>query len=68
MSLEGKIVAVIGYVRIIAVFKNTFSDPIARAGITGLQTSIALRQAGYSVFLIAKHYPSDRSIEYTSPW
>ncbi|KAE9366356.1 nucleotide-binding domain-containing protein [Stipitochalara longipes BDJ] len=38
------------------------------AGVTGLQTSISLLQAGYRVFIIAKHLPGDESIEYTSPW
>ncbi|KAF1967372.1 nucleotide-binding domain-containing protein [Bimuria novae-zelandiae CBS 107.79] len=38
------------------------------AGVTGLQTSISLREAGYEVVLIAKHFPGDQSIEYTSPW
>lgn len=38
------------------------------AGVTGLQTSISLRRVGYNVVLLAKHFPGDRSIEYTSPW
>jgi D-amino-acid oxidase len=36
--------------------------------VTGLQTSISLRQAGYQVVLLAKHFPGEKSIEYTSPW
>ncbi|KAF2109659.1 hypothetical protein BDV96DRAFT_502229 [Lophiotrema nucula] len=39
-----------------------------RAGVIGLQTSIFLRQAGYDVVILAKHFPGDKSIEYTSPW
>lgn len=42
--------------------------PCTRAGVTGLQTSISLRQAGYQVVLLAKHFPGEQSIEYTSPW
>jgi len=36
--------------------------------VTGLQTSISLRKAGYQVVLLAKHFPGEHSIEYTSPW
>ncbi|KAF2658957.1 nucleotide-binding domain-containing protein [Lophiostoma macrostomum CBS 122681] len=38
------------------------------AGVIGLQTSISLRQAGFEVVLLAKHFPGEQSIEYTSPW
>ncbi|OCK80214.1 nucleotide-binding domain-containing protein, partial [Lepidopterella palustris CBS 459.81] len=38
------------------------------AGVTGLQTSVSLLQAGYRVAIIGKHFPGDKSIEYTSPW
>jgi hypothetical protein len=38
------------------------------AGVIGLQTSISLLEAGYRVFVVAKHLPGDKSIEYTSPW
>ncbi|KAF2100780.1 nucleotide-binding domain-containing protein [Rhizodiscina lignyota] len=38
------------------------------AGVTGLQTSVSLLEAGYGVTIIAKHFPGDKSIEYTSPW
>ncbi|KAF2112641.1 FAD dependent oxidoreductase [Lophiotrema nucula] len=38
------------------------------AGIIGLQTAITLLEAGYQVTVIAKHYPGEDSIDYTSPW
>jgi glycine/D-amino acid oxidase-like deaminating enzyme len=33
-----------------------------------LQTAVSLLEAGYDVTVIAKHFPGDKSIEYTSPW
>lgn len=42
--------------------------PGCSAGVTGLQTSISLLEAGYRVCIIGKHLPGDESIEYTSPW
>ncbi|KAF1816807.1 FAD dependent oxidoreductase [Eremomyces bilateralis CBS 781.70] len=41
---------------------------VVGAGVTGLQTSISLLQFGYDVAIVAKHFPGDKSIEYTSPW
>lgn len=40
------------------------------AGIIGLTSSIVLANAypNSTVTMIAKHFPGDRSIEYTSPW
>ncbi|KAE9986143.1 hypothetical protein EG328_006405 [Venturia inaequalis] len=38
------------------------------AGVIGLQTAISLLEAGYKVTIVAKHFPGDLSIEYTSPW
>ena len=35
----------------------------------GLQTAVSLLETGdYDVTIVAKHYPGDKSIEYTSPW
>lgn len=35
----------------------------------GLQTAISLLETGkYNVTIVAKHFPGDKSIEYTSPW
>jgi glycine/D-amino acid oxidase-like deaminating enzyme len=43
---------------------------ILGAGVIGLTTSIVLSTTYPSaeVTIIAKHFPGDRSIEYTSPW
>ena len=38
------------------------------AGISGLQTSLSLLQAGYRVTIIAQHTPGEFSPDYTSPW
>ncbi|KAF2627503.1 nucleotide-binding domain-containing protein [Macroventuria anomochaeta] len=52
----------------------TASDPehiaILGAGVIGLTSSIVLAHAYPSskITIIAKHFPGDRSIEYTSPW
>ncbi|KAF4633136.1 hypothetical protein G7Y89_g4991 [Cudoniella acicularis] len=45
-----------------------FCGSLILGGVIGLQTAVSLLEAGYSVKLIAKHLPSDRSIDYTSPW
>jgi D-amino-acid oxidase len=39
-----------------------------RAGVIGLQTANTLLDAGHKVTILAKHWPGDESIEYTSPW
>jgi D-amino-acid oxidase len=39
-----------------------------RAGVIGLQTAISLLEDGYRITILAKHFPGDRSVEYTSPW
>ncbi|KAJ4987583.1 FAD dependent oxidoreductase [Stagonosporopsis vannaccii] len=50
------------------------SDPahiaILGAGIIGLTSSLVLAHAypRSKIILVAKHFPGDRSIEYTSPW
>ncbi|KAL1599291.1 hypothetical protein SLS59_006308 [Nothophoma quercina] len=50
------------------------SDPqyitILGAGIIGLTSSLVLADAypNSTITIIAKHFPGDRSIEYTSPW
>ena len=50
------------------------SDPqnivILGAGIIGLTSSIVIANAypKSTVTIVAKHFPGDRSIEYTSPW
>lgn len=40
------------------------------AGVIGLSTALTLRTAypNSSITIVAKHFPGDRSIEYTSPW
>ncbi|KAF2637352.1 nucleotide-binding domain-containing protein [Massarina eburnea CBS 473.64] len=40
------------------------------AGVIGLTTALTLRQSypDSSITIVAKHFPGDRSIEYTSPW
>jgi D-amino-acid oxidase len=50
------------------------SDPqnitILGAGVIGLTSSIALAHTypSATITVVAKHFPGDRSIEYTSPW
>ncbi|RPB24000.1 nucleotide-binding domain-containing protein, partial [Terfezia boudieri ATCC MYA-4762] len=39
-----------------------------RAGVVGLQTALSLLEAGYGVIVVAKYWPGDKSIDYTSPW
>lgn len=40
------------------------------AGVIGLSTALELREAypNAEITIVAKHFPGDRSIEYTSPW
>lgn len=40
------------------------------AGVIGLTSALTLREAypSSSITVVAKHFPGDRSIEYTSPW
>ncbi|KAJ4298298.1 hypothetical protein N0V90_006198 [Kalmusia sp. IMI 367209] len=40
---------------------------IIGAGVIGLQTANDLLDAGYKVTILAKHWPGDETIEYTSP-
>ncbi|KAF1955199.1 nucleotide-binding domain-containing protein [Byssothecium circinans] len=43
---------------------------ILGAGVIGLTTALALRSTypTSKITIVAKHFPGDRSIEYTSPW
>ncbi|RMZ67425.1 FAD dependent oxidoreductase [Pyrenophora seminiperda CCB06] len=43
---------------------------ILGSGVIGLTTSLVLCHAypGTKITIVAKHFPGDRSIEYTSPW
>ncbi|KAF2686385.1 nucleotide-binding domain-containing protein [Lentithecium fluviatile CBS 122367] len=41
---------------------------IIGAGVIGLQTANTLLDAGYKVTILAKHWPGDEDIGYTSPW
>ncbi len=43
-------------------------SPCQSAGITGLQTALALQAANYIVTIIAEHVPGDENPLYTSPW
>jgi glycine/D-amino acid oxidase-like deaminating enzyme len=40
------------------------------AGVIGLTTALVLREKypSANITIVAKHFPGDRSIEYTSPW
>jgi D-amino-acid oxidase len=38
------------------------------AGVIGLQTALSLLESGFSVTILAQHFPGDFSAEYTSPW
>lgn len=49
------------------------SDPnflVLGAGVIGLTTALVLREnyPTSNITVVAKHFPGDRSIEYTSPW
>jgi len=37
------------------------------AGVIGLQTALFLLKAGFDVTMMAKHFPGDDDIEYSSP-
>jgi D-amino-acid oxidase len=43
---------------------------ILGAGVIGLTTALVLRHhfPTATITIVAKHFPGDRSIEYTSPW
>ncbi|KAI5117886.1 hypothetical protein M0805_002277 [Coniferiporia weirii] len=39
------------------------------AGVVGLSTALKIREKGYSVTIVAEHFPDDpKTIRYTSPW
>lgn len=38
------------------------------AGVTGLTTALQLQSKGHNVTIVAKWFPGESSIEYTSPW
>ncbi|CAG8468552.1 4466_t:CDS:2 [Scutellospora calospora] len=38
------------------------------AGVIGLTSALLLQRNGYQVKILAKHFPGDLSINYTSPW
>jgi D-amino-acid oxidase len=50
--------------------KNPLKLVVVGAGVVGLTTALTLRQAfpAASVRIIAKYFPGDKSIHYTSPW
>lgn len=41
---------------------------VVGAGVQGLTVALILQKQGYDVTVIAKYWPGDLSIEYTSPW
>ncbi|KAI9313541.1 hypothetical protein BX666DRAFT_1864121 [Dichotomocladium elegans] len=47
---------------------NTPKVHVIGAGVIGLTTAVVLLAKGYDVTLLAKHFPGDRSGDYTSPW
>lgn len=66
-------VVVLGYVlyRLLAIPNPSdlkVLTPGIRAGIVGLQTALALLKAGTKVTILAKFWPGDKDINYTSPW
>lgn len=50
--------------------KNRNEFVVLGAGVIGLSTALTLRDAypSSAITVVAKHFPGDRSIEYTSPW
>ncbi|KAH7138541.1 hypothetical protein B0J11DRAFT_514692 [Dendryphion nanum] len=50
--------------------KETPNFTVLGAGVIGLTTALVLREnyPASTITIVAKHFPGDRSIEYTSPW
>ncbi|KAI8099600.1 uncharacterized protein BX664DRAFT_321698 [Halteromyces radiatus] len=44
------------------------SITVVGSGVTGLTTALLLVEKGYNVTIVAKHFPGDDNIEYTSPF
>lgn len=41
---------------------------VVGAGVIGLTCALHLVNKGHKVLVVAKHFPGDLNIEYTSPW
>ncbi|KAF8474696.1 hypothetical protein BDZ91DRAFT_779327 [Kalaharituber pfeilii] len=41
---------------------------VCGAGVIGLQAALTLLEEGFRVTIVAKHWPGEKDIEYTSPW
>jgi phytoene dehydrogenase-like protein len=41
---------------------------VVGAGVQGLTVALILQKKGYDVTVIAKYWPGDLNIDYTSPW
>jgi D-amino-acid oxidase len=39
-----------------------------RAGVLGLSCALRLKQANYTVYIVASHFPGELDINYASPW
>ena len=48
--------------------KSTPKVHVVGAGVVGLTTALLLQIKGYDVTILAKHFPGDKSADYTSPW
>jgi len=50
--------------------QNAHNMTVLGAGVVGLTSAIALAHTypSATIIVVAKHFPGDRSIEYTSPW
>lgn len=48
--------------------KSTPKIHVVGAGVVGLTTALVLQLKGYDVTILAKHFPGDKSPEYSSPW
>ncbi|KAI5117887.1 hypothetical protein M0805_002278 [Coniferiporia weirii] len=45
------------------------SITVLGAGVVGLSTALKIQEKGYSVTIVAEHFPGDpKTIRYTSPW
>ncbi|KAJ8609208.1 hypothetical protein MRB53_039244 [Persea americana] len=52
----------------VGIIQNTLTDSDFSAGVIGLQTAVILLEHGYTVTILAEHFPGDEDLLYASPW